>query len=135
MTGATARQFLRFCAVGGVGFVVDAGLLWILLETTALGPYGGRLVSFLVAATVTWALHRRVTFPEASRTRSGRQWLLFVAVNGGGAVLNYGVYALLVATTALVAAHPVLGVVAGSAVALLVNYLANRHWVFRDART
>lgn len=130
-----ARQFLRFCAVGAVGFLVDAGLLWLLLETTAMGPYGARVLSFLVAATVTWSIHRCFTFPQAPRDRRGRQWLHFVAVNGGGALVNYGVYALLIATTQVFAQAPVMAVAAGSAVALVVNFLANRHWVFRAARS
>ena len=52
MSRTLARQFLRFCAVGGIGFLVDAGLLWLLLQATALGPYGARVLSFLAAATV-----------------------------------------------------------------------------------
>jgi len=130
-----ARQFLRFCAVGGIGFSVDAGLLWLVLEMTALGPYLARLVSFLVAASVTWMLHRRFTFPGARRGRRGRQWLHFVVVNGAGAVLNYGVYALLIATCFWFADRPVLAVAAGSAVALMVNFIANRQWVFRDSHS
>lgn len=133
MSTVLAGQFVRFCAVGAVGFVVDAGLLWLLLSSGTMGPYGGRVVSFLVAATVTWALHRSFTFPDARRERCGRQWLHFVAVNGVGALVNYGVYALLIATTVLFAHHPVLAVAAGSAVALVVNFTANRLWVFRHA--
>jgi putative flippase GtrA len=134
VSGVLARQFARFCVVGGIGFVVDAGLLWLLLQTTALGPYGGRAISFLAAATVTWSLHRRFTFPGAPRDRRARQWLHFVAVNGAGALLNYGIYALLVATTAFLAQAPVLAVAVGAAVAMVVNFAANRLWVFRHAR-
>jgi putative flippase GtrA len=130
---ALGRQFLRFCTVGVVGFVVDAGLLWVLLRATSLGPYGGRAVSFLVAATVTWRLHRVVTFPAAKRDRQARQWASFLAVNGLGAALNYGVYAVLVATVGAFGRQPVAAVAVGSAVAMVVNFLANRHLVFRDA--
>ena len=34
-------RFLRFAIVGGVGFVVDAGVLALLLWATPLGPYFG----------------------------------------------------------------------------------------------
>ncbi len=136
MNTGLARQFMRFCLVGGVGFAVDAGLLWLLLQTTALGPYLARIVSFLTAATVTWRLHRSFTFPAAAKhVPGGRQWAVFVAINAGGAIVNYGVYALLVATTSLFSARPVLAVAVGSAVALIVNFVANRQWVFRDARS
>lgn len=130
----TARQLVRYVAVGGIGFAVDAGALALLLGTGAAGPYLGRVVSYLVAATVTWLLHRRFTFPGAERSRRGRQWLLFIVVNTLGAALNYGVYAALVAGTATVAREPVLGVAAGSVIALAFNFLANRAWVFRAAR-
>ena len=133
MNLALGRQFLRFCAVGGIGFVVDAGVLWLLLQATALGPYLGRLVSFLAAATVTWSLHRVVTFPTARRDRPARQWVSFLAINGLGAGLNYGVYAALVAGVAVFGRQPVAAVAVGSAVAMTVNFLMNRHLVFRDA--
>ena len=58
------------------------GLLWLLLSSGAMGPYGGRVLSFLVAATVTWALHRSFTFPHARRERRGR--LVFSACRSAG---------------------------------------------------
>jgi len=131
--GRPERQFVMFCLVGGIGFVVDAGLLWLLLDITELGPLIGRLLCYLAAATTTWLLHRHLTFPAAGRERKARRWLLFVVVNGAGAALNYGVYALLVLSVAFFADHPVAAVAVGSAVALLVNFWANRIWVFRVA--
>ena len=133
MSATLVRQLARFCMVGGIGFVFDAGALWLLLAYTDMGPYIARALSFVVAATVTWSLHRRFTFPEAHRGRLGRQWLHFVAVNGGGALVNYGVYALLIATTVFFASAPLLALAAGCCVALFVNFTANRIWVFRDA--
>jgi len=127
------RQFAMFCLVGGIGFVVDAGLLWLLLNVTDLGPLIARLLSYLAAVTTTWLLHRRLTFPVAGCERKARQWVLFVVVNGAGAALNYGVYALLVLFVGVFAEHPVAAVAVGSAVALLVNFWANRTWVFRVA--
>ena len=52
---ATARrQFARFAAVGVIGFVVDSAVLYLCLHVAGLGLYGGRVVSYLVAATTTW---------------------------------------------------------------------------------
>ena len=55
-----AREFLSFAVVGTIGFVVDLGVLYVVAPT--LGWYGGRVLSFLAAASVTWALNRRFTF-------------------------------------------------------------------------
>lgn len=126
-------QLFRFGLVGVVGFLVDTGVLYLLMGLGGMSPYTGRVFSYLVAATVTWLLHRVYTFPDAAPQRMRRQWALFVVLNGVGALLNYGTYAALVATTPLVAAYPALGVAVGSVIAMCFNYTANRFAIFRAA--
>jgi putative flippase GtrA len=60
-----------------------------------------------------------------------RQWALFLLVNLGGFVLNYGTYALLVSLVPVVAANPVLGVAAGSIAGMFSNFILSRQVVFR----
>ena len=48
-----SRRFFGFAVVGTIGFVVDAGVLALLLATGLAGFHAGRCVSFLVAASVT----------------------------------------------------------------------------------
>ena len=38
-------QFVRFCLVGALGFVIDAGVLQLLLLTLAANPYKARIFS------------------------------------------------------------------------------------------
>jgi putative flippase GtrA len=118
-------QFLRFCLVGAVGFVVDAGVLEALVRFDLAGLYLGRVLSYLVAATATWWLNARFTF------RAAGDWHRYVAINAVGAVVNYAVYAAVLWAVPAVKALPSLAVAAGAAVALLVNFSANRALVFR----
>ena len=134
MTGQRYRieqQLLRFAVIGTLAFAVDTTTLYLGRGVLGLGLYSGRIVSFLVAATFTWAMNRRFTFPEARDAPMARQWLEFVSANGVGGLVNYGVYALLVTYVELVAAWPVLGVAAGSLAGLSFNFGASRGWVFR----
>lgn len=100
-----------------------AGLLW------------GRAGSFLAAATTTWALNRRYTFSDLTPTTgpaaAGRQWLRFLAANGVGGAINFGVYTALVLGSRLCREQPALAVAAGSLAGLAFNFAASRHWVFR----
>jgi putative flippase GtrA len=126
-------EFLRFGVVGVAGFLVDAGVLMagIALGT---GPWIGRVLSYLAAATTTFALNRAWTFRVARPAGGlGRQWLLFLLVNLLGFLCNYGTYAALVASMPLVAAQPVIGVAAGSLAGLAANFLLSRRFVFGEA--
>lgn len=129
---ALLQQFLRFGVVGVIGFVVDTAVLYAGLALGA-GLYLGRAVSYVAAATTTWALNRAWTFRgRGAGAPVHRQWLLFVVVNLGGFVLNYGTYALLVTFVPTVAAHPVLGVAAGAIAGMFANFALSRQIVFRD---
>lgn len=129
---AGVMQFLRFGVVGTAGFVVDTAVLYAGLAL-GLGLYSGRAISYLAAATTTWALNRAWTFRTASHVPMARQWALFLLVNLIGFACNYGTYALLVAGVPLVAAHPVLGVAAGALAGMVGNFWLSRRFVFNAA--
>ena len=118
-------QFLRFCLVGAVGFVVDAGALEALVRLDLAGLYLGRVLSYLLAASVTWWLNARFTFRKAGR------WDLYVVANAVGAGVNYLTYAAVLAILPFTRDMPSIAVAAGSAVALSVNFTANRWLVFK----
>ena len=130
MIGALERQFLCFAGVGTIGFLVDAGVLYLVLSTTGLGFYFGRLISYLAAATVTWALNRRYTFQDSAPRGKARQWARFLAVNAGGGLANYAIYSLLVFQFAFFREWPVLAVGAGSLTGLAINFTASKFLVF-----
>ena len=127
-----ATEFLRFGVVGTAGFVVDAVVLMGAIALGA-GPWLGRVVSYIAAATATYLLNRAWTFRAAERGARVRQWALFLAVNLVGFACNYGTYAVLIASSALVARNPVLGVAAGSLAGLVWNFMLVRRYVFRQA--
>ena len=124
-------QFIKFGLVGVVGFLVDAGVLRFCMTELGMGPYAGRIVSFMAAVTATWLCNRHFTFRGQGSGSTRAQWARFVAVCLGGFVFNYGAYALLIATQPVVAAYPVLGVAAGSLAGMFFNFFASRRLVFR----
>ena len=122
------RQFLSFAVVGAIGFVVDVAVLYLVAPL--LGWYGARLVSFLAAATATWALNRRYTF-RRSEASVLREYLGYLVTMLGGAVVNYGAYVLVLRWFAGPWA-PAAGVALGSCAGLVVNFLSARYLVFRS---
>jgi len=126
------RKEILFFAVSGVlGFIVDAGIVQFLVREWHINPYGARLVSFLCAATTTWAFNRKVTFKGKGSGSRRRQLVRYIVAMAGGFAFNYGAYAACVASFALVREWPAIGVAAGSIAGALVNFLSSKYWIFR----
>ena len=87
-------------------------------------------LAFLAAATATWLCNRAWTFADRRVHARGDEWRRYLGVMALGALVNYGTYALCLATLPMVRAWPVLGVAAGSLAGMLVNYAAASRWIF-----
>ena len=125
------RQILLFCIAGTLGFLVDAGVVSLLVNGLGWNPYLGRLLSFLCAVAATFAFNRRYTFAGSAVQPLWRQWTQYLFAMTGGFAVNYGAYALLVYRHELVREWPVIGVAVGSVLGLVVNFMSSRFWVFR----
>ena len=125
----TLVQFCMFGTVGVFGLVLDTATVYALRHQ--LGLYGAGLVSYVVAATGTWALNRVWTFRGSGGGPAHRQWARFLAANSVGFVLNRGTYALLVTFVALCAAQPVFATSGGAIAGMFMNFSLSRTMVFR----
>ena len=97
-------------------------------------PYLARVISFLVAASFTWWWNRRYTFANRGSGRAVPvEWLRWVALMGAGALVNFGVYVLLLLAFSALHRWPALAAAAGSAVAALINFSAARTLLFNSA--
>jgi putative flippase GtrA len=125
-----SQLFFRFCVVGAIAFVVDAGAVQALVGWRDWDPFLARVVSYLAAATTAWWLNRRFTF-GAGDAPIHREWASYLVVNTAGGLVNYATYAVLVLAVDTVRLVPALGVAAGSVAGLAVNFALNRWLVFR----
>jgi putative flippase GtrA len=124
-------QFLTFAVGGTLAFMIDSIVLLLMIHYAGAGLYSGRLVSYLVAASFSWAFHRTVTFRTSVRSRKSSQWLTFLFTNAFGGMLNLGVYAVLVADSSWIAQRPLVALALGSISGLALNFFASRIFVFR----
>ena len=123
-------QIVRFGVVGSLGFLWDTGTVYATRPFVGLLP--AIILGFLVAATMNWVLNRIWTFRDhESHIPLLRQWLLFMAANSLGFVLNRGTVTILVLTVPLCRSEPVLALAAGSGAGLLANFTLSQRYVFR----
>ncbi len=125
-------QFARFGTVGVAGAIVDVTTVYAAMAT--LGLYVSGLLAYFAAVTTTWALNRAWTFAGRGSGSLLRQWMLFVAANGVGFVLNRGTFFTLVTLVPLCAQHPVIAILAGVGAGMFANFNLSRSIVFRAQR-
>ena len=127
-------QLWRFAVAGVLGLGVDTAVLYALM---ALGlPFvWARGLSFVAAATFTWAFNRRFTFvSEAAVAPSWREWAHYLLAMAGGGVANYAASVAAYQWWPMVQTFPVLALALGSAVGMVFNFVSARFWVLRPSR-
>jgi len=122
--------FSRFTGIGGIGFVIDASILTLLVNAGGMGAIKARAVSFSFAATATWYLNRKWTFRVADGARKGSEYARYLAVQTVGAGINLAVYLFVLYMYPKLASIPVIPLAIGAAFALVFNFVASRYWVF-----
>jgi putative flippase GtrA len=127
-------RLLRFGVVGVIGFLVDAGVLMLLTGPLVLNAYLARVPSFLMGATSTWLCNRYWTFADRRGRNRLREWSRYMAAMLVGGLVNYGTFALAVATVDAVRAMPVIGVALGSVAGMFVNYASSSRLIFGGDR-
>jgi putative flippase GtrA len=129
---SSLRQFATFCIGGVIGFIVDAGVLQLLVVGLSWDRYSGRLISFVAAATATWMFNRHFTFRGPRQHALAVEWARYLLAMSGGFVCNFAAYSALVYFFNLDRQWLILGVAAGAIAGLGVNFAASRYWVYRQ---
>lgn len=119
-------QLLRFCVVGGSGYVVNLAVFYAFTQLGS-GHRGAAVAAFLVAVTNNFAWNRRWTFADARGSHAGFQAARFLAVSLAAFAFSFvildllvgaGVAALVAQAVAIVCATP-------------LSFVGNRLWSFR----
>ena len=126
---------LLFGLIGGVGFLVDGGILTLLTAWFGTNVYAARAVSFPVATVVTWYLNRSFTFKaNKAKSISKEEYMRYLIVQIGGALLNLAVFITLIQFFSWMNKLPILPLAIGAVFGMVFNYTFSRIWVFRVVR-
>lgn len=117
-------SFLKFLVIGGLGFVIDAGLTMGLIHAGLL-PLIARPPAIIAAMVFTWLANRQHTF-RVKKERSWAEAARYGTVAVVAACLNYLIYSGLV-TFSLA---PFLAIVFATAVVAVFSYFAYKHFAF-----
>jgi putative flippase GtrA len=140
-SAGSRATFARFSLTAATVAVIDTGVLYALHAGAHLNVYSARGLSFVAAIGVGYLLNRRFTFHHHGRDRGVVADLArFAAVFASGGLLNYAIFAFVVATgrdAALAPAVdfwlPLIGVGCGGLCGMGFNYLVSSRFVFGES--
>jgi putative flippase GtrA len=124
-----SSRWLWFLVAGATGFVVDAGLLWLLV-ISGVDPRPARLASFAAAVLVTWLINRSRTFEDRAGPPSLREFGRYLTASIAAAALNLGIYMSLVSFVPAFTAMPVLAVAVSTLAGMGLNFWSYATVVF-----
>jgi putative flippase GtrA len=128
------RRFAKFIAVGGIGFLVDAGVLTLALRHLTASIYGARMLSFTVAVIATWLLNRTFVFAASGPRPLVAEYGRYLTTQVVGALCNLLVFVALIETLPRLASTPIVPLAVGAVLGALVNYAGSAYWVFNAKR-
>lgn len=125
MNVARLARFIRFGLVGCLGFVVDLGVVYALIQGLHLDPVPARIPAWIAAVSTTYFFNLLVTFRDTKLRLVGklqmlRRYGLYVASQLAGGVVNVLAYAMVVS---LFGVPWIVGLVIGTFVGMILNYL------------
>lgn len=89
------KLFFKYCIGGGMAFVVNFFLLFILTEYVGLYYLMSEAIAFVCAGAVNYSYNRIFTFQNGYK-KIGRQFLLFLVIGAGGLMLDLYIMGFLV---------------------------------------
>jgi len=131
-----AKRFVKFAIVGGIGAVIDFGVLNLLVLVFSVDKFYANIISVICAIFSNFWWNRHWTFPESREHELHISFGKFAAVNLVGLGINQAVFVL---TDKYffdpLFVHPFdynLAKLTAIGIVLFWNFFANRKWTYRD---
>jgi putative flippase GtrA len=121
------RKLTFFLFAGAIGFVVDMGVLWLLLDFKLLDPFSARAPAIGAALVCTYLINRTFTFGASGR-KVAAEGVRYGSVGLASTLINYTVYSGLLLI--LPGISPYVALIFGSGSATSFAYLGYSRFVF-----
>lgn len=123
----TFIQLMKYGVVGGIAFVADYSLLYLLTEYCGLYHLLSAAISFMVGLTVNYVLSLRYVFTERSFKDKRMEFAAFAIIGIIGLLLNE---LILYVSADVCGLHYMAGKVVSTVIVFFWNFLARKIILF-----
>lgn len=127
MNAATLRRFATFLVVGAVGFGVNQGALFLLVSRGVLVAAWASPIAIGLSMAVTFVLNAVWTWRDRGADSPLRRAGLYVVINTGGLLINWGLLVVLERA----GLHYLWANVGGAGAAAFWNFVLNNRITWR----
>jgi dolichol-phosphate mannosyltransferase len=122
-------QFIKFCAVGGIGAAINLFALYFLVEFIHLWYIFGAAVAFVMAVSSNFILNKRWTFDDRRKGLWAiKSYVKFFVISIAGLAINLSVLYLLVE---YFSAWYIFAQVVAIVAATIWNFTGSKKWAFK----
>lgn len=121
-------QFFRYGFAGGVAFLVDFGLLYVLTEFLHIHYLISAALSFIPGVTVNYLLSIWWVFNRRVLKKKSAEFIFFTLIAIGGLILNE---IFMWFFTEIVGCYYLLSKIISTALGYLWNFFAKKFFLFR----
>ncbi|MDX9963575.1 GtrA family protein [Desulfobacter postgatei] len=122
-------SFSKFVIAGTLGFLIDGGLLIILMDLD-WDISISRACSFLSAVSATFIINRTWTFETKGRRTLRLEYAYYFSTQLAGAGINLSVFFLFLYFYPKFQDFPLIPFAFGAGIAMIFNYLISKKFIF-----
>ena len=124
-----ARQFFKYLVVGGLAFVVDYTILFLLARYAGLHYLLAATAGFILGLVTNYLLCIGWIFDQRSMQNTVHEFAIFTMIGIAGLGLNNG---LMYVATDLAGVHYLLSKLLAAACVLIFNFGLRRYFLFTN---
>jgi putative flippase GtrA len=124
------HQLILVGSIGGVGFIIDLGIIFSLMALFLLEPIIANTISTTLVIFINWLGNRHIVF-GASKKASTEIIQFFVASIAGLILSNIAIYWFYYVLEWQTASGIILGKFLGLFAGIIVKFLLYKYWVFK----
>lgn len=123
------KQIVGFLIIGGIAFIIDAGILQGLV-IVGVDPYVARLFSIFTAIVFTWWFNRKHSFQIDTKPNL-KEFLKYFSTSAAGASINWVSYSVLIIYFIIDSNYLVVAAGIATCIAMVFNFLSMKYLVFK----
>ncbi len=121
------KEFIKFGIVGGIGTLINIGILYFFTEKFGIHYLISAIFSFIIAMTSNFILNKIWTFKENVREKIGKKYLQFSLVSIAALLVNL---LFLYIFTDVLGIYYIISQILAIGISLIINFVGNKRWTF-----